>query len=556
MAAWDYIIVGAGSAGCVLANRLSEDSRKRVLLLEAGGSDRSPIILAPAATGVYGLRGTRWDWCYETEPDPTRKGRADIWPRGKILGGSSSINGTIYMRGHAEDFDAWANQGAHGWSYKEVLPYFKRAETNDLGESAFHGASGPLAVQRMRYVHPLTRRFVSAAVDSGIPFNDDLNGASYEGVGFNQVTQRRGWRHNTARAYLDPARHRKNLTVLTHAYATRVLFSGPRAVGIEYKRHGKLHKAESCGEVILSGGAINSPQLLMLSGIGPADHLREHAIPVVSDRPGVGENLQEHSGVFVTYRMRVRTLNNEKSLLRQAIHGLNWLLRGKGPATSAGAQAVAFLRSDSSQKQPDIQLHFAPIGYNCLPEQVDLYDEPTVSVIPNVCRPKSRGRILLQSSDPERAPRIQMPLLEHPDDLRVLIAACRRVREIMRQPAIADFVAEETAPGPSVSSEASLAEFVRESAAPCYHPVGTCRMGSDPQSVLDPELRVRGVIGLRVADASVMPGIVSGNTNAAAIMIGEKAADLIRECRSVVGVSSVSRTSGPGGIDHPRAAWQ
>jgi choline dehydrogenase len=445
-----------------------------------------------------------------------------------VLGGCSSINGTIYIRGNPRDFDAWAAEGASGWSYREVLPYFRRAESNDLGASEFHGADGPLSVQRLRYVHPLTYRFVAAAVESGLPFNADLNGVCQNGVGFNQATQRRGWRHNTARAYLDPVRRRGNLTILTRAHATRIVFAGSSAVAVEYDHQGVHRKAEAAREVVLAAGAIGSPHLLMLSGVGPARALEAHGIEVVTDNPCVGGNLQEHPGAWLTYRMRVPTLNNETSLLKQALHSLNWLLFGRGPATTAGAQAVAFLRSDGSQAQPDIQLHFSPVGYKFLPTEVVLYDEPTVSIIPNVCRPRSRGRVYLRSSNPYDAPRIDMPLLDHPEDLGLLIHGCRRVREIMSRPAMADLVVEESAPGPQVRSESEWESYLRDTVVPCYHPAGTCCIESDLGSVVDPELRVRGVMGLRVADASIMPRIPSGNTNAAAIMIGEKASDLIR----------------------------
>jgi choline dehydrogenase len=409
-----------------------------------------------------------------------------------------------------------------------VLPYFRRAESNDLGASEFHGIEGPLSVQKARYVHPMTRQFVAAAVESGLPFLEDLNGASQDGVGFNQATQRRGWRMSTARAYLAGARRRPNLKILTRACVTRIVFAGTRAVGVEYRRHQKLQRATAAREVIVAAGAIGSPHLLMLSGVGPARQLQAHGIPVVYDSAGVGENLQEHAGPWMNYHVRVPTLNNEKGRIKQVLHGLNWLLFGRGPATTPGAQAVVFLRSTSREPQPDLQVHFAPVGYKRLPGTVVLHDEPTLSALPNVCRPRSRGRISLRTADHNDAPRIDMALLDNAEDLNLLIEGCRRIRHIMSQSSMARFVVEESAPGSAVRSDREWEEYLRDAVAPCYHPVGTCRMGSDAGSVVDPELRVRGVTGLRVADASIMPLIPSGNTNAAAVMIGEKASDLIR----------------------------
>jgi choline dehydrogenase len=368
---------------------------------------------------------------------------------------------------------------------------------------------------------------VAASMENGLPFNSDVNGASQEGVGFNQATQRRGRRESTARAYLRPARRRSNLRVLTRAHVTKILFAGSRTTGVEYLRRGVICRARVTREVILSAGAIESPHLLMLSGVGPAATLSTRGITVTADSPQVGENLQEHPGAWLTFQMRVRTLNNELSPISQAIHGLNWLIFGRGPATTAGAQAVAFLRTDDREEQPDIQLHFTPVGYQFLSTHVLLYKEPTVSVLPNVCRPLSRGRISLSSSNPLIPPKIDMPLLSHPKDVHTLIAGCRTARDIMSRPAIRDLVLSERAPGTSVVNDEDWEAYLRRTVVGCYHPVGTCRMGG-VDSVVDAQLRVRGVIGLRVVDASIMPTIPGGNTNAAAIMIGEKAADLIK----------------------------
>jgi choline dehydrogenase len=521
MAAVDYVIIGAGSAGCVMAARLSEDPNVHVALLEAGGPDDRREIHIPAAFSK--LFKTPLDWNYATEPQEHLHGRALYWPRGKVIGGSSSINAMIYIRGNPADYNSWDTAGNHGWSFGEVLPYFLKSEDQSRGRSSLHGVGGPLRVEDLRTVNPLSRAFVEAAVAAGLPANDDFNGREQFGAGFFQVTQKRGRRQSAADAFLHPARRRANLTVLPHAHATQILLEGNRATGVEYVCDGREYSVHAQREVILCGGAVNSPQLLMLSGIGPAEHLERQGIEVALDLPGVGENLQDHLFLPVAYESkRAVSLANAESLASI----VNYMLFRRGMLTSCVAEAGAFLRTRPDLAAPNLQYHFGPVWY--LNHGFDRPAGHGFSIGPTLVRPASRGRLRLRSNFPMDPPLIEPNYLSHESDLETLAFGIDLARRIAAAAPFERFRGAEKFPGASVKTRADVAGYVRSAAESTYHPVGTCKMGRDSMAVVDSSLRVRGIEALRVVDASVMPLIPSGNTNAPTIMIAEKAADMIR----------------------------
>lgn len=529
MGDFDFIVVGAGSSGCALAGRLSEDPKVRVLLLEAGPSDDSLWIHLPIGYGK-----TMWDktynWCFETDPDPNMNNRRIYWPRGKTLGGSSSINGLIYIRGQREDFDHWQAMGNPGWGYDDVLPYFRRSENNQRGADAFHGGDGPLRVSDIGAKHELIEAFIAGAQENGVPRTEDFNGAQQEGAGYYQLTTWNGWRCSAAKAYLKPARDRANLVIQTRAQATRLLFEGKRAVGVAYLQDGVMREARCRGEVLLSAGAIQSPQLLQLSGIGPGALLQKHGIDVVHDSPQVGEKLQDHLQLRLIYECTKPITTNDqlRSWWGQAQLGLQWLLFRSGPLAVGINQGGCFMRAlPQHSPTPDIQFHVATLSADMAGGKVHPFSGFTLSVCQ--LRPQSRGRIQIRSSDPLQAPSMQPNYLSTDLDRQTALAAIASARRIAASNAMRPYVKREVKPGLDVQTEADLMAFARNNGATIFHPSCTCSMGPNEDDVLDARLRVRGVTGLRVVDCSAMPALVSGNTNAAAIMMAEKAVDMIRQ---------------------------
>jgi choline dehydrogenase len=520
---YDYIIVGAGSAGCVLAARLSADPQISVLLLEAGPADDAMEIHAPAA--LSRLFQGPYDWNFRTVPQHRAAGRSIYWPRGKVLGGSSSMNAMVYIRGSRHDFASWRDEhGCAGWGYEDLMPYFRRSEDNSRGASAYHGTGGPLSVTDPRYKSAACAAFIAAAQEQGAVANDDFNGPRQDGVGWYQLTQRNGRRCSAATAYLHPAMSRPNLTVLTDALVTKVIVQGGQATGVSYLRHGEAASEQAGAEVILSGGAINSPQLLMLSGIGPADHLIEMGIDVLADSPGVGANLSDHPVLPVIWSTpRLRGLWEKTG----NANALRWQFTHRGPLTSNVAESGGFAHSEPGMLAPDLQLHVLPGPYR----DQGLADptQRAMSVLVGLVDVASRGRIRLLSDDPRHRPAIDPGYLSDPRDSRALTAGLKLAREFVTARSMAEICKSELAPGAHVRSDEDLLQYVRTNVVTLYHPVGTCAMGGETRwnAVVDPELRVRGVAGLRVVDASVMPSLPRGNTNAPTIAIAERAADLI-----------------------------
>jgi choline dehydrogenase len=525
---FDFVVVGAGSAGCVLANRLTASGRHRVLLLEAGPSNLHPWLHIPLGFGKL-FNDRRFNWCYATEPQPECHDREVIAPRGKVLGGSSSINGLIYIRGQAEDFNHWRQLGNAGWSFDEVLPYFRKAEDNERGADEFHGTGGPLAVSDLRDRHPLAQAYVEAALQCGYPRNDDFNGAVQEGAGYYQTTMRNGVRASTAAGYLKQARRRANLKVVSKALAARILFDGRRATGVEYIVGNDKRSARANAEVIVAAGAFNSPQLLQLSGVGPVSLLQSHGIAVIADVPGVGDDLNDHiSGRIMLRCKEPITLNDAvRTWTGKFSHGLHYLLTRRGylavPAVSAGC----FLRAHPASATPDSQCSISLFSTQTIGGELDPFPGVTGNCV--LLRPESRGFVRIKSADPRAAPAIHPNYFATQRDRETIVAGVKAMRRIFQAPAMARHIAEEFEPGKQCISDDELLDFIRRRASTTYHPVGTCRMGQDQKAVVDERLRVRGFAGLRVVDASIMPAVVSGNTNAATIMIGEKGADMILE---------------------------
>jgi choline dehydrogenase len=522
----DFVVIGAGSAGCAAAARLSEDPATRVVLLEAGGEDKNRWIHIPLGFGKT-FADPSVNWCYETEPDPGAADRRVFWPRGKVLGGSSSINGMVYIRGQAEDFDHWRQLGNAGWSFDDVLPYFKRAEHQARGADTFHGTGGPLCVSDVA-PHPICEAFIESAIALGFERNDDFNGAKQDGVGYHQTTTRNGKRCSTAVGYLRPAMRRPNLRIITEAFTEKIVLEGRRAIGVSFRSNGRPCTASAAGEVILCAGAVNSPQILMLSGIGPQQHLAEFGIPLVHHLPGVGQSLQDHYSAPIKLRCKLPITVNDVMLnnARKLKAGLEYYVFHRGPLSMISSPAALFARTRPELASPDVKISISP--FSAERPQDGLHRFSGFTSIAYQLRPESRGEIKLKTPDPFDAPAVHPNYLATETDQRTIVAGLKLIRRILANAHMQQFIEREFQPGPAVETDAQLLDYARKRGGTVYHPTSTCKMGSDPMAVVDAELRVHGIGGLRVADASIMPTVVSGNTNAAAIMIGEKLADMAR----------------------------
>jgi choline dehydrogenase len=525
---FDYVIIGAGAAGCVLANRLSAEPQVNVLLLEAGGTDRHPLTRIPA--GFAKLMGTKFNWIFDTAPQKHLGNRKMFLPQGRGLGGSTSVNAMLYVRGHRSDYDEWRDLGNEGWGYDDVLPYYKKFENNERLVDEYHGTGGELNVADQVGHNPLSAAFVRAAQEVGIPYTADPNGANQEGVFYHQVTQRNAWRESAATAFLRPVKTRPNLTVVTGATATRVLVRDGRAVGLTYTRREKEHTVHAAAEVIVSAGAINSPRLLLLSGIGPADDLQAAGVQVVHDLPGVGKNLHDQVEVYITAECSQPISYTGEDRWDKAIrHAIQWGLYKTGPATATITEAGAFLSSSESVRSPDIQLHFLP-AYVVWPDE-----SRTAARVPGhgftilACnvRPRSRGEVRLVSANPAATPIVDPNYLAEPEDWTISVEGFKWIRKVLSAPALQQYVKREQMPGPGVETDEEIREYIRKWGKTDYHPVGSCRMGTDDMAVVDPQLRVHGLDGLRVIDSSIMPNTISGNTQAPSMMVGEKGAAMI-----------------------------
>jgi choline dehydrogenase len=529
---YDYIIVGAGSAGCVLANRLSADPKNRVLLLEAGGKDTSPLIHIPVGYAET-LKDPKVNWLYQTEADPGSADRQHIWPRGKVLGGSSSINAMLYVRGQRRDYDIWRQLGCEGWGWDDCAPYFEKAQNQERSGLSGHATGGPLNVSDVTERHPISDLCIDAGVQAGVPRNDDINGEDQEGIGYYQVTIKNGLRCSAAVAYLHPVKGRSNLTVEVNALAHHVVFEGKRATGVKFAQNGNIMIAKAKREVILCGGAINTPQLLQLSGIGPSALLAEHGIEVRVDSPGVGANLRDHYIVGLRYRLKkgIKSVNEMSKGLAFVGELFKFVFQRKGLLTLSAAHIAAFAKTRPDLETPDVQYHILPATMDieklAIEGKMELENEPGLTIAPCQLRPESTGTITIRSADPTVHPAIRPNYLVDPLDQQTIVEGLKLGRRMAQAPALAGLIEAEINPGPEYATDAELLAYARETGATLYHPVGTAKMGRDPMAVVDPQLRVIGVEGLRVVDASIMPRLISGNTNAPTIMIAEKASDMI-----------------------------